>query len=210
MLLAAAGDGAELLERQPVMAGSDWSVNLLAATGTPRMAVPDAARVSHLPRDFAALCEVAGMRSLAVVAVGAPGGGRRPLGALLVGARRPGALCGAEAALWLSAASTGALQHVRAPAVAEMARLLRDVDAADDSVDAIGTLLQVGCGGQTVKGRPRSGAPGAKHSRGADPSPIQSSPHIHVHPRQHTTHTGRRRADAPRDQPQHSPAPRAA
>lgn len=53
--------------------------------------------------------------------------------------------------LWLTAASTGLLAHMRSPLVGQMARMLRDIDATDDAVDAISELLQVHlCGLSTI------------------------------------------------------------
>ncbi|GBF97927.1 hypothetical protein Rsub_10600 [Raphidocelis subcapitata] len=154
-LLAAHGAGAAALERRVVMAGPEWSAVCLRAAhgagaagggggpgGGGALVVPDAARVSALPSDFAALHLEAGLRSLAAVPVAAPGA--PPVGALLLGARRPGAFDEAGSVLWLSAAATGLLQHLRPPAVAAAARLLGAVDAATDPVDAIGEVLQGG------------------------------------------------------------------
>ncbi len=45
VLLAAAGDGAEILERRVVMAGAEWSTACLRASGGSQLVVPDAAQV---------------------------------------------------------------------------------------------------------------------------------------------------------------------
>lgn len=90
VLLAAAGEGAELLEAHAVMRGSEWAAAALAGGGCARLVVPDAARAAGgLTREFAALHQGAGLRSLAAVAVAPPGA--PPLGCLLLGSRALGA-----------------------------------------------------------------------------------------------------------------------
>jgi hypothetical protein len=46
--------------------------------------------------------------------------------------------------LWLSAAATGLLQHVRPAQVAQAVRMMRAIDDAGDPVSAISAVLQVG------------------------------------------------------------------
>lgn len=48
-----------------------------------------------------------------------------------------------SASLWLNAASTSLLQHLRSPQVAQVVGMLAAIDGADDTVDAISELLQV-------------------------------------------------------------------
>jgi hypothetical protein len=48
-----------------------------------------------------------------------------------------------RASLWLSAAATGLLQHVRPPQVALAAEMLTMIDEVPDPVGAISALLQV-------------------------------------------------------------------
>jgi hypothetical protein len=48
-----------------------------------------------------------------------------------------------RSSLWLSAAATGVTQHLRSAQVAQVACMLRDIEAAEDPVDAISELLQV-------------------------------------------------------------------
>jgi len=92
-LMAAHGPGATVLERRTVLHGGEWSpVWLQARAGTSadgsQLFVPDAAarRAEDLPVDFRQLHEEAGLRSLAAITIGPPGG--EPLGVLLVGKRR--------------------------------------------------------------------------------------------------------------------------
>ena len=47
-----------------------------------------------------------------------------------------------SSSLWIGAAATGLLQHMRSPQVARMVGMLAAVDGADDAVDAISELLQ--------------------------------------------------------------------
>lgn len=151
VLLAAHGRGAALLERRVVVRDVRCSPALLrdeggAGAGDGRIIVLDAAApgaaAAALPLDFAELHAAAGLRSLAAIAVGCPGAGHAPLGAVVLGSARPGAFDAAWAAVWASAAATGLLQHMRQAQVALAAAVLRDVDAQPDPVAAIGALLE--------------------------------------------------------------------
>jgi hypothetical protein len=70
--------------------------------------------------------------------------------------------------MWLDAAATGLLQHVRHQQVSEAARMLAAVDEAPDCVAAIGVLLQVRAPGLLRARGPDAGR--AAQSRTADRS----------------------------------------
>ncbi len=101
-----------------------------------------------LPEDFAQLCAVAGMRSLAAVVIDAPNGA--PLGALVIGKEAPNAFDDRWSSVWLATAATGLLQHIRPPQVALAAQMLRTIEEAPDHVSAIAALLQVRAGGRSA------------------------------------------------------------
>ncbi|KIY95260.1 hypothetical protein MNEG_12702 [Monoraphidium neglectum] len=186
-LLAAHGPGAAALERSVVMRGFEWSAVCLRAGGGRWLIVPDAKQADALPTDFARLYKECGLRSLAAVPVGPPGGA--PLGALVLARREPYDFGESRSALWMSAAGTALLQHMR-PAqastthptphltlrsartrvrVGQAVRLLRSIDEAEDPVEAISALVQGGAGGG-------GDAPGAAAGAGTTPaSPRESA-----------------------------------
>ncbi|KAI8471495.1 MAG: hypothetical protein J3K34DRAFT_468267, partial [Monoraphidium minutum] len=142
-LLAAAGGGADALERAVVMRGPEWAAPRAGEAPGRRLSIGDAAAQHGLPRDLAALHQEAGVRSFEVLAIGPPGG--TPLGALIVGRRAAwgfGGGGGAEPPAALAAAATGLLQLLRRPCVVQAAGMLRSVAEAPDAVASISALLQ--------------------------------------------------------------------
>ncbi|KIY93525.1 hypothetical protein MNEG_14437 [Monoraphidium neglectum] len=82
------------------------------------------------------------MHSLTATAIGPPG--REPLGVMLLGKLKPGGFDDAWSEVWLSAAATGLLHHMRPGQVAQASSILRTIDEAHDPVTAISVLLQSG------------------------------------------------------------------
>ncbi|KIZ05851.1 putative serine/threonine-protein kinase pats1 [Monoraphidium neglectum] len=139
-LLAAAGSGAAALERNTVVRGAGWSTVRLADSGAGRLAISDSSACEDsLPLDIALLHAEAGLRSYLAAAIGPKD---HPLGVLLLARERPGAFDDRSSHLWLSAAATGLLQHVRPAQVAQAVRMMRAIDDAGDPVSAISAVLQ--------------------------------------------------------------------
>ncbi|GBG00219.1 hypothetical protein Rsub_12704 [Raphidocelis subcapitata] len=143
VLMGTHGAAAAALERRPVTRGATASVCGLYASRGGSVVVLDAAQEEGLPADFQALLRDGGMRSLAAISIGAPGGAA-PLGALVVACREAGRFDASWCSVWLAAAATGLLQHLRSPLVALAAQLLRMIDDAPDRIGAISALLQSG------------------------------------------------------------------
>jgi hypothetical protein len=132
VLLAACGAGAAALERAPVARSAD-AANAVSA---PDLAAPGALEL--LPPHLRCLAPAA--RSVAVAPLGPT---EWPLGCLVLASHEPCAFDGPRWRIRQHAAAVGLLRLLKQPPVAAMCRLLSEMRAARDPLEAISALLQV-------------------------------------------------------------------
>lgn len=148
VLLSAFGRGALVLERNVVMSGPGWATSRLLAAAFDKDgdAVEGAAFYTSqeagddLPRDWWSLRQEAGLRSFATILIGPP---EAPVGALMVARQERDRLTDRQWwQTWMGAAATGLLHIVSNWQVPFTTRMLQRLDAQQDRVDCISTLLQ--------------------------------------------------------------------
>eukprot|EP00883_Tetradesmus_obliquus_P008561 jgi/Sobl393_1/19286/SZX66850.1 len=145
LLAGAAGLGTRALQQQLVMSGSNWAPYLCALSGSQFVykTVASPADAEQLPQDWAALHELAGLRTFLAAQVAVPGQG--VVGVLCLASQQPGAFAEPSWGLLLAMAATGLVPLLAGPWLGGLSGLaagLADVASMDGFAGFAAGFLQ--------------------------------------------------------------------
>lgn len=133
VLLAAHGDGADVLRSRPVVRGAAGAAAVAVS------AEDGAQQLKDLPQHLRGLAAMHSMHSMHSMPIGP---GPEPLGALLLASRSTQPFSNMRWLMRLQAASIGLMRLMRQQQVAQVCSIVAAMDGAEDELAAISTLLR--------------------------------------------------------------------